>query len=465
MNKRDYFIKALQANAFKKREWLNAAFSVVRPATEEQWQRGASYPYRLKQVEAGMAFVDPEQGNELTLIEGFTVNEPLLRFKEGITLAPREIENYTGQGSLLTTYGNCLVNQLVLVLPFGDHIPFVKGYFNIAKVEDFIAETMIDDPEQDVDPTREGVSYRIANPPPPGKIYVSQYLEFCDNAFFLKALATANVASVTPKSLVHHPDRDKVRAAEMAKYSPEELTDPAVIASIGNVLEELDRSWLKDDPSEQYYKSKDKKLVGAVRKRMHYMFGGEAPFGDGTSVVFISKSLQEGLDTDNMVVMNNATRYGSYSRGNQTQLGGETTKTIYRMLGTVRILEEDCKTTVGIPTAVSSALVQGLVGLWQILPNGESELITRENVESLVGRVIRVRGPMTCKTGRNVTEGIAGKGKHICQRCAGVALSEQPGGMAAAAAGVGGRFLNLFLKKMHGGTLKTTQWDFNKHLH
>ncbi|MFO5979439.1 hypothetical protein ACLBSL_32665, partial [Klebsiella pneumoniae] len=86
-----------------------------------------------------------------------------------------------------------------------------------------------------------------------------------------------------------------------------------------------------------FYDTKHSKLFGGVRKKVFGMFGGEAPFQDGTSVEYIGKSLEEGIDTDHMPVMNNSLRYGSYNRGAQTALGGESTKTNYRMVGTVRI--------------------------------------------------------------------------------------------------------------------------------
>jgi len=448
MNKRDYFIKALHAGAFKRRAWLNAAFSIIIQSVPKSLK-----PYDLVINEQGFFFMDPEN-NELSPIEDAQSGQALFNYLDPITIAPYEIANHVGSEPLLTTYGNCLVNQILLVTPFGTTIPFITGYFSLRYVESIIAEKLIDNPEND-----DGVSKA-----PDGKIYVRQYLEFADNAFFLTALSTFNVQSTSAKSLTHHPDRDKVRA-KLLEDNKDRLTDPAVIAQIGNALEALDRQWLSDDPTMQFYLSKESKLFGNARKRMHYMFGGESPFQDGTSMQLIVPSLQEGLDTTHMPVMNNSLRYGTYSRGSQTQLGGETTKTIYRMLGTVQIQEDDCNTPIGIPTFVTDSNAKSLIGFWAFTPKGEQLLIDKDNVNTFKGQFLRMRGPMVCKTGRNVDEGIAGKGKHICKRCAGQALSAQPGGMAAAAAGVGGKFLSLFLKRMHGSALKTTNWDYNQQLY
>lgn len=158
--------------------------------------------------------------------------------------------------------------------------------------------------------------------------------------------------------------------------------------------------------------------------------------------------------------MNNSLRFGSYNRGAQTALGGESTKTIYRMVGTARIIEDDCKTWLGVPTMVSDFNYEDLVG-YSYIQDGASVLITKEAAPSLRGQRIAIRGPMTCKAGRDIEKGTIGKGKNICAVCAGTALAENPNGIPAATAGVGGRFLMVFMSKMHSSTLRTVKWDMH----
>lgn len=71
---------------------------------------------------------------------------------------------------------------------------------------------------------------------------------------------------------------------------------------------------------------------------------------------------------------------------------------------------------------------------------------------------------MTCKAGRDVEKNLIGKGKNICGVCAGKALAENPNGIPAATAGVGGRFLMVFMSKMHSSTLRTVKWDMRARL-
>ncbi|BEG72721.1 hypothetical protein RVBP21_3490 [Pseudomonas phage BRkr] len=441
MKLRDYFLLGIKAGLCKKRAWMNSLFNIVYNNDDIP-----NMPYKPHFGEGRMWFYMPN-GDEKIFIDDYIEGRAPLHFRDEFILQPGEIENYKGTEPLRTTYGNVFVNYLCLVLPFGDIFPFQTGYFSPAKIENELLDRLIDDREDG----------NVTERAPDGKIYVWQYLMFADHCLAIPAYADSLVTSVTRKSMTAHPDRDKVRTALLEQYK-DQLTDPAIVAKIGNELIKMDEEYLSDDESYEFYDAKHAKLFGGVRKKVHYLFGGESPFSDGTSVELISKSLEEGIDTDHMPVMNNSLRYGSYNRGAQTALGGESTKTIYRMVGTVRIIEPDCKTHIGVPTRVDKFNAKELVG-YTMVKDGESILITSENIDGLMGQIIDVRGPMTCKSGRDIEKGILGRDKNICATCAGKALAENPNGIPAAAAGVGGRFLSIFMSKMHSATLKTVKWD------
>lgn len=450
MDKRDFFLQALHAGAGSRRDWINAVTSFVVNLKPVE-------AYDLQRTESGYSFLSPD--GQLVALEGTDPNKPLCHLRESFKLEPGDLEN--ANESVITTYGNVLVNYLALVRPFGKVFPFVVGFINPKAIEKRIIKIWLDDPD---DNPNQDIPFEQLPKAPEGHVYVRQHLKFAEAMFFLKFLSTNNVQSTSTRSMTYHPDRDKIREAFVSDPK-NNMSDPAVVAKLGNILEELDRSWLRDDPAEQFYQSNAGKLFGVVRKKMFYIGGGESPFEDGTQVEFIKKSLQEGIDTDRMVVMNNSLRFGSYNRGNQTKLGGESAKTIYRMLGNAQIKEDDCGSRYGVPLTVTSSNLVDFIGFYQVMVSGESRLLTEENVKELVGVTIRMRTPMTCKTGRDEVNGIAGRGKHICARCAGEDLAKQPGGLGAASAGVGGTFLSLFLSLMHGTTLKTAKWDYSEHLH
>lgn len=444
MKIRDYFLMALKDGMGRKRIWMNALVSVV-------FNTDATPDYKWKiHYEDKRAYFYMPDSDEAIDLEGYTPGEALIHFRDEFVLAPGEIANYLGSEPLVTCYGNVFFNQLCLVEPFGTLIPFATGTIVPAKFEDFILERMIDDRE-------DGNVTEMATD---GKLYVWQYLKFCDHCLAIPGYADGLVTSTTRKSLLSNPEWPAIRAAWIEK-NKDRLNDPAAVAELSVIAAQVDAEWLKDDPAWVFYSAK-KKLEGA-RRKVHYMFGGESPFSDGTTVEFISKSLEEGIDTDHMPVMNNSLRFGSYNRGSQTALGGESTKTIYRMMGTSRVIEHDCETWIGVPTLVTKHNAKGLIG-YSYIEGGKSIEITKELVDSLVGTNIAVRGPMVCKAGRDREKGTIGTGKNICAVCAGKDLAENPYGIPAAVAGVGGRFLMVFMSKMHSSTLRTVEWDMDARL-
>lgn len=444
MKLRDYFLLALKAGMGRKRIWMNTLVSVVFNNAETK-----DFKYKPFFEDDKMYFYMPD-GKEKIFIEDYIPNRAPIHFRDEFILQPGEILNYKGTEPLRTCYGNVFFNQLCLVEPFGDLIPFAAGTIVPSKFEDFILERMIDD-RDDGDETEMATG---------GKLYVWQYLKFCDHCLAIPGYADGLVTSTTRKSLISNPKWPAIRA-KWIEENKHRLNDPAAVAELSVIAAQVDAEHLAGDESWVFYSAK-KKLEGA-RRKVHYMFGGESPFSDGTTVEFISKSLEEGIDTDHMAVMNNSLRFGSYNRGAQTALGGESTKTIYRMVGTARIIMDDCQTWLGVPCMITKFNADDLVG-YSYVEDGQSIEITREMVGGLIGRKVDIRGPMTCKAGRDVEKGLLGKGKNICGVCAGKALAENPNGIPAATAGVGGRFLMVFMSKMHSSTLRTVKWDMRARL-
>lgn len=432
MDKRLYFKAALAHGLSKKRAWVNSAFSVIVAESSQ-----TPYPYALRRTEASYEYY---LDGDWHVLPDTDPQQPLFRFREAVVVHPGDIANHPRGEALSTTYGNWLVNHLLLALPFGDRIPFQVGHVDIGKIEKIIVERLTDDPEDET------------VQPEPHQIFVREYLQFCQHALSLVTYAPMTVISLTPKAMTGHPKAREVRAQLEEQYK-DQLTDPSIVARIGKQLEDLDREWLKDDPSMDFYSIKAGKYFGAVRKKLYYMFGAESPFQDGTQVEYVRNSLEEGIDPENLPVLINSLRYGSFNRGAQTQLGGESTKTIYRMMGTVRIAEEDCGVSFGIPTLITETNKTQYLGFW-IIERGQNILLSADNIDRYVGKRPELRGPLTCKTA----------GKNVCSKCIGEALAEQPNGLPAAAANLGGRFLSLFLSKMHGTVLATHKWEPNKRI-
>ena len=91
MNKRDYFIAAINADAWRHRIWIFSVFTLSaldrQPLPEDRW------PYRVYPLGQGLGFVSPDNPNELIPIEDATLTEPLFGFAEQFTINPGELPN------------------------------------------------------------------------------------------------------------------------------------------------------------------------------------------------------------------------------------------------------------------------------------------------------------------------------------------------------------------------------------
>lgn len=456
MLKRDFFIQALQHNADFKRDWVMSVFGILEE-DEDAWRKDP-YPYRPFKTGNGYSFLLPIDDNQ----DEFTIEEitdsfhtplvPLAGWLEPITVEKGELVNQVSDTPIKTTYGNTFVNHLIFCVPLGREVPFITGEINIGKISNQIFEKVVDDPDDTPSASLSNIPIDVEShekPSPDGVVYVREFLKFGEFATSLVSYNSIAVNSVTPKSLVGHPDARKRREELKEKYK-DRLTDPVIISKIGDELEKLDREWLKGDPADKFYQTNEGKYYGKVRKRLFYMFGGEAPFSDGTVMQFIERSLEEGIVPDDLPAVINSLRHGTHSRGSQTQLGGEATKTIYRMVGTSRIEEEDCGSRIGIPFQVTNWNHYLFTGFYEIRGK-KDHLLTEEEIASREGETIVIRTPTTCKT----------EGRNLCSRCVGVALAELPDGIAATSAQTSGVFLTSFLKAFHGKELKTKQLNID----
>lgn len=431
---REVFIRGINSPALHKRHWVMSLFSETSDSRATD-----PYDYQVRRSETQVEVFDPEVGDFVAVEDGVP-GEPLLHFRQPLTITAGEVLNYTKTAPLATVYGTAFINQLLLGDVFGDEFPYVAGngeYFDLDTVTKQLEPKLVDDP---ADPT---------TPREPGKVYVRDYTTFCDRALSLVAYNNIAVRSVTPKSMLGHPMAQQLRNELMAKFAGQ-LSDPAVIARIGSELEALDREWLKDDPSMDFYLNK--KYFNDIRSRLYYMFGGEDPFGDGTAVTFIPKSLSEGIDIDQLPVLINSIREGSYNRGRMTQLGGETTKTIYRMLGTTRVAIDDCETTLTNPMYIPPKELKHYVGFWIKDSAGNDVVLTNDNIDAYAGKTVAMRDPGFCKAdGPN--------GRNVCRKCIGEVNAEIENGIPSTSAQFGGRLLTIFLKSMHSSSLTTARYD------
>lgn len=438
MLKRDFFLEAMQAEMFRRKDWVISAFSLTRD-TEADYANDP-YPYRIVNPDNTheRMYVEPTQG-AFTVIDGLVPGEPPFSFREKIELKAGDVPNLTRD--ITSTYGNVLVNYIALVWPFGNKIPYQEGRIGAGKLESLIEPLLTSVPK---DP---------ATPRDPKLIYVDEYLKFTEAMFALSGYTQLCVPSATERTMTTDPRIPELRAKLLKQYEGR-LHDPAIIAKINDELVAMDKEWLKGDPGEGFYLKE--KSYRVVRLKAHLMHGAESGFSDNTTRVnLIENSLSEGWDIENLPAMANSLREGSYNRGALTALGGEAVKFFYRVMQNSAIVEQDCGAKIGMEWLFKDQNYQKFVGYWMIKPNGDSVLLeTPEDAQKLVGKKVVVRSPMYCKTAYT----------GFCERCMGVKNSQNPTGLGAAASDVGSTFMGLFMKAMHGKILSTAHFDFKEQI-
>lgn len=424
--KRDYFIQALKAECFRRRAWVFSVFSLTR----EDEESDEIYPFKVRKLADKYVYRDPNNNMQFTVIEDSDSSRPLLNNKDRIKITKEDAVNVPS-GELDTTYGNVFFNYTALIFPFKEKIPFQLGRVSAGKVEDIIRGKL------DSEPT-DGVKS-------PDRIYVSEYLRFGEAMMYLSGFTQLWVPAGSERTMTCHPDTPRVKAKLIEQYK-DRLHDPAIIAKIESELIKFDKEmWLKGDPAAEGFLIK-KKSTDVVRKKMFLMYGAEQGFEEAVDVNAIFNSLQEGWDIEKFPDLLNVSRAGSFNRGAQTQLGGEAVKWLLRASSNMGITEDDCGTTLGNPFIVTENNA-GMILQRYMVVNGESVLITDENIKGLIGKKIVIRSPMFCKLDKT----------DYCAKCCGDKLATHKTGLSMAVSDYGSAFLGMFMAAMHSKGLQTAK--------
>lgn len=440
MNKLEFFLAAMEAQEFRRRAWVFAAFSVVSEAPDA-W-RQMPYPYRIVQQPTGVFFVNPKNPQELLPIEGCVAGEPPFRFKDHVTLVKYQVPNLLDHDELDTTYGNILFNYTGVIWPFSHNlergsckIPYQTGRVSASHMEGLIIRRLADDPK----PGEEGHD-------PADRIFVSEYLKFCDAMFYLAGFTQLCVPASTPKSLVPAPGLYELRA-RLLEENKDRLHDASVVAMIQKQLIDYDRAYLKDDPSSDFLINS--KSWNVVRSKQFGMHGAEMnTLTDSVDVKVIPTSLSEGWSIEHFPDYMNSLRGGTFGRSAQTQMGGESVKWLLRASSNITVTDKDCGTTMGIDFACTDKNFNWLVGC-SVQSTTGPVLVSDEDAKSYIGRRLVVRSPMYCQLDKT----------DYCQTCVGERLAANPTALSTSISDYGSTFLGIFMSAVHGKQLQVAKLD------
>lgn len=444
MKKREFYLKALASGAYLTTAWNIACFSLIAEGLDD-WKKNP-FPYRLVQLPNAHYFVNPENTAELVLIEDSKAGQPLFVRNELIELQPGDLANVIAP--VQTTYGNVLVNQLLLVRPFKNKIPFMTGRISTKKIEKIIEDRWAMHPQLE---DASNLETATEEDPLKAPISINEYLDYCNGAFSLVAYTQIFTPGETRKSMTAPPGIKKLRDM-LVEANKDRLHDRAVVAEIGSALQAADAEYLKGDRSEDFLiSSKSRKIV---RPRLFLMYGAETGIEEKVDVDLIQNSLSEGWDLNKFPAMNDALRAGSFNRGKQTELGGEAVKDLFRASGNLKISSPDCGSTVGLPSFFNEVDSDRILGFTAIENNGGLTKITKDNVGNYLGRQIKLRSPMTCKNPHT----------DYCSVCLGDRLANNPTGLSMAVADYGSTFLAIYMSAAHSKGIQIAKLNIKEQL-
>lgn len=316
--------------------------------------------------------------NQPVQLEG-DVKEPLFYMDELLDL-PGDFHPLLKGKPVKTTFGLFLFNVILIWEPFNGLVDYVNKEFTKGFFEDLFREIMTDNP-------KDGELI------PFGKASVDQCLMFSHNANFLEGLGSHYIKPGGLDALTVDPEvlalRDK-----LFKENKDKLTDPVVVTNIIDQVVALDMKKMLEGPSKKFFINK--KFVDNSRKRMFIAFGIE-PNAAGDGWVPLLQSLDEGWDPKHLSDYINTAVVGSYSRSMATGEGGSQVKETLRLIGraVVSMLTRDC----GTPGTETVVIDKSNKRYWHginAMVKGVVVQITKDTVDSLVGKPIQVRVTHKC---------------------------------------------------------------------
>ena len=431
MLKLDYFLKVVNSETHKSRDWIISAFSIQRyvPQLSE-----VTYPWALikdsSDEDKYFVAVPTEDGYVSEKIEDSDINLPLFQAKEPCDIPANSLplENEACN----TTYGIILGNMFLLYYPFKNKFKFLNNM--ISSDMDFeISQRLVDN---------------VANPKMEenDKIYVREYLAYGEACNFISSLDHLFASSGSLAAMSVSDDVIKLRD-NLIKENKDNLHDRVVQAKIEEAVVAADKaSFAGDEDAKDYLVSG--KAFNPTRKKQLILIGGSSGFGDAGEASFIPTSLKDGWRKEDIAIHANEARAGSYFRGKETQFGGADVKVANRIMMNSRIEEEFCGTTRGKKTIIREKNKFMYIGLY-LMTKQDPVLITKDNVNQLVDKEVYLYSPQYCMTA----------GASYCATCIGRTYSRLPNGIPSVVTNIYDIFMYDKMKRMHGKATNTVVVD------
>jgi hypothetical protein len=426
MKRLDFFIKATNANMPLKLWWLTICFTTLNSdanANEEinYAVRKVSGIYQYYLENEWIAFEDSPKTGPL-----YTVAEPIVVDKDQI-LNIKEKTN--------TTVTRLIANCILVSSIFDDRIPYINKKYKIGDVVKLIKENVVDDKDHI-----------------PGKTYsMSEYLKLCNRANYITTLSNIFFSSAGPE-LMEQPSWVKSYRAELMLKYKDELDKPETVAKIDAALLDRFKKEVLSKGSSSRFVVKEGKQIDIATKKLILSYGAEFGIGSNSGnkgITYIPNSLAEGIDPKYLPALYNAQRAGSYGRGKETAEGGYSTKEMMAATQNFTISDKDCGSKNGVDVIVTEQNKKDLVGQYFI---GTQNVIKEEDLNKYLGKVIKTRSPLYCKTPNT----------EWCVYCLGNKLTINKNALPVAAIGVSSALLLLSMAKAHSKGMSLVKLDLEE---
>jgi hypothetical protein len=271
-----------------------------------------------------------------------------------------------------------LFNVILWWEPFMGKVDYVNTYFTKKIIEGNLSRLMVDNP-------KEGEFV------PEDKASVSDCLKFTENCYFLEGLGAHFVKPGGVDTMTVSPAILK-RKDELMKLHAHELNDPVVFTAMIDELVEMDRQEMMKGKSKNFFIND--KFINTARKRMFIAFGIEEN-PTGTGWVALPRSLDQGLDPEQIVTQVNTAVAGAYSRSMATGEGGSQVKETLRLIGRGKVEGIDCGTKKGEPKVIHKDNANYWLGS-HILVDGKPVYLDKDELAKVIGKPVLVRVPQYC---------------------------------------------------------------------
>ena len=258
--------------------------------------------------------------------------------------------------------------------------------------------------------------------------------------------------SFTDKMLLSSTYMNKRKAALIKENKAAfDAVDLKTIDAVSNELLKESKEYLDGDPSLDIFNSGGGGDYSNHYKNT-YIMKGTVRDGDGSYKVITSNQI-DGVSEKEYATLANSLAEGPFNRSKKTEKGGYYEKMLLYSMQHLKLLEpgSDCGTKRTITVTLTDSNIEDYMYNYFIGSNGKLTEITSENMNSLIGKTVKLRFSSMCEA----------KNGCFCNMCAGnlwyrLGVSRNVGILTPT---IASKLKNLLMKSFHNSQVSLTDMN------